>query len=58
LAILSVEAPGWQGAKVQEYQAYFELSQRSQAGWMHRRLKCKVIFVRALRLNNTGGFFK
>ncbi len=32
LAILSVEAPGWQGAKVQEYQAYSELSQRSQAG--------------------------
>jgi len=30
--ILSVEAPGWQGAKVQEYQAYSELSQRSQAG--------------------------
>ena len=29
-AILSVEAPGWQGAKVQEYQAYSELSQRSQ----------------------------
>jgi len=32
LAILSVEAPDWQGAKVQEYQAYSELSQRSQAG--------------------------
>ncbi len=32
LAILSVEAPSWQGAKVQEYQAYSELSQRSQAG--------------------------
>jgi len=30
--ILSVEAPAWQGAKVQEYQAYSELSQRSQAG--------------------------
>jgi hypothetical protein len=30
--ILRVEAPAWQGAKVQEYQAYFELSQRSQAG--------------------------
>jgi hypothetical protein len=30
--ILSVEAPGWQGAKAQEYQAYSELSQRSQAG--------------------------
>jgi len=25
-AILSVEAPGWQGAKVEEYQAYSELS--------------------------------
>jgi hypothetical protein len=32
LAILSVEAPVWQGAKEQEYQAYSELSQRSQAG--------------------------
>ena len=32
LAILSVEAPVWQGAKVQEYQAYSELSQRSHAG--------------------------
>ena len=32
LAILSVEAPDWQGAKVQEYQAYSELLQRSQAG--------------------------
>jgi len=31
-AILSVEAPGWQGVKAQEYQAYSELSQRSQAG--------------------------
>jgi len=30
--ILSVEALGWQGAKAQEYQAYSELSQRSQAG--------------------------
>jgi len=29
--IFSVEAPGWQGAKVQEYQAYSELSQHSQA---------------------------
>ncbi|MDD4393455.1 MAG: hypothetical protein PHQ97_12005 [Desulfobacterales bacterium] len=25
-AILSVEAPVWQGTKAQEYQAYFELS--------------------------------
>jgi len=31
-AILSVEAPGWQGVKALEYQAYYELSQRSQAG--------------------------
>jgi hypothetical protein len=30
--IFSVEAPAWQGAKEQEYQAYSELSQRSQAG--------------------------
>jgi DNA-directed RNA polymerase subunit RPC12/RpoP len=30
--IFSVEAPAWQGAKVQEYPAYSELSQRSQAG--------------------------
>jgi len=30
--ILSVEAPAWQGVKVQEYLAYSELSQRSQAG--------------------------
>jgi len=30
--ILRVEAPAWQGAKVQEYQAYSELSQRRQAG--------------------------
>jgi len=32
--ILDVEAPGCQGAKVQEYQAYSELSQRSQTGWI------------------------
>jgi hypothetical protein len=30
--ILSVEAPGWQGVKAQEYQAYSELSQRRQPG--------------------------
>ena len=30
--ILRVEAPGWQGVKEQEYQAYSELSQRRQAG--------------------------
>ena len=30
--ILSVAAPGWQGVKEQEYQAYSELSQRRQAG--------------------------
>ncbi len=30
--IIRVEAPAWQGAKVQEYQAYSELSQRNQAG--------------------------
>jgi len=30
--IFSVEAPAWQGAKVQEYLAYSELSQRRQAG--------------------------
>jgi hypothetical protein len=30
--ILSVEAPAGQGAKVQEYQAYSELSQRRPAG--------------------------
>jgi hypothetical protein len=30
--ILGVEAPGWQGVKEQEYQAYSELSQRRQAG--------------------------
>jgi hypothetical protein len=29
---LSISAPGDQGAKVQEYQAFFELSQRRQAG--------------------------
>jgi len=32
--ILDVEAPGCQGEKVQEYQAYSELSQRSQTGWI------------------------
>ncbi len=32
LAILSVEAPGWQGAKAQEYQDILKLSERSQAG--------------------------
>jgi hypothetical protein len=32
--ILSVEAPAGQGAKAQEYQAYFELSQRRQAGYI------------------------
>ena len=31
-AILGVEAPGRQGAKAQEYLAYSEFSQRSQAG--------------------------
>jgi len=31
-AIFSVEALAWQGAKSQEYQAYSEISQRSQAG--------------------------
>jgi hypothetical protein len=30
--IFSVEAPAWQGAKAQEYQAYSELSQRIQVG--------------------------
>jgi len=30
--IFSVEAPAWQGAKVQEYQAYSKFSQRSQVG--------------------------
>jgi hypothetical protein len=30
--VLSVEAPAGQGAKAQEYQAYFELSQHRQAG--------------------------
>jgi hypothetical protein len=30
--IFRVEAPGWQGAKVQEYLVYSELSQRSQVG--------------------------
>jgi len=30
--ILGVEAPDWQGAKVQEYQVSSELSQHSQAG--------------------------
>ena len=30
--IFSVEAPAWQGAKVQEYLAYSELSQRCEAG--------------------------
>jgi len=29
---MRVEAPAWQGAKVKEYRAYSELSQRSQAG--------------------------
>jgi hypothetical protein len=32
LAILSVEAPVWQGAKAQEYQDIPALSQRNQAG--------------------------
>jgi hypothetical protein len=30
--IPSTEAPAWQGAKAQEYQAYSELLQRRQAG--------------------------
>jgi len=34
LTILGIEAPGWQGAKVQEYHVYSELSQRSQTGWI------------------------
>jgi hypothetical protein len=32
--ILDVEAPGRQDAEAQEYQAYFELPQRSRAGWI------------------------
>ena len=32
--VLDVEAPGRQDAEAQEYQAYFELLQRSQAGWI------------------------
>jgi hypothetical protein len=32
--ILGIEAPGWQGAKVQEYPVYSELSQHSQTGWI------------------------
>jgi len=48
LQIFGVAAPGWQGAKVQAYREYAELSQRSQAS-MQRRLKCKVIFTRALK---------
>jgi len=34
LTDLGVQAPGWQGAKAQEYLAYSELLQRSQAGCM------------------------
>jgi len=49
LAILSIEATGWQGAKTQEYQDISALS-LTQPDEMHRRLKCKVIFERALRL--------
>jgi len=32
LAILSVEATGWQGAKMQEYQDISAFSERSQTG--------------------------
>ena len=32
LAILSIEAPGRQGAKTQEYQDIYALSEHSQAG--------------------------
>ena len=32
--ILGVEAPGWPGAKVQEYQVYSELLQHSQTGYI------------------------
>jgi hypothetical protein len=32
--ILDVEAPDRQGAEAQEYQAYFELPQRSRTGWI------------------------
>ena len=32
LAILSIEAPGWQGAKTQEYQDVAALSEHSQTG--------------------------
>jgi len=37
--ISSVEAPAWQGAKEQEYQAYSELSQRRQAGCINDQYK-------------------
>jgi len=35
LNILDVEAPGRQDAEAQEYQAYFELLQRSRTGWIY-----------------------
>jgi hypothetical protein len=52
--IFSVEAPAWQGAKVQEYQVYSELSQRSQAGCIGAK-NVKLFFPRALSPNEYFG---
>jgi len=49
-------APAWQGAKVLEYQADFELSQHSQAS-MQRRIKWEVIFARTLNDGHCTSFF-
>jgi hypothetical protein len=51
LQIFSVEAPAWQGAKEQEYQAYFELSQRSQAGCIGAK------YVKLFLREPLGSFF-
>ena len=47
-AILSIEAPACQGAKTYGYLRYC-YAFVTQSGRMYRRLKCKVIFGRALR---------
>ena len=50
LAILSVEAPVWQGAKMQEYRMLWAFA--TQSGGMHRRLKWSSYFCASPKLKN------
>jgi hypothetical protein len=52
---LGVEAPAWQGAKVQEYRDISVPWQRRQAGCIGAQ-KCEVIFARSLSSLNPTSF--